>query len=415
MNKRMGKIVQPPLYNLIYLHIGRRTPRRSRHLLLLPLLPGHPVQLGEHADHGRRVVRARLRLHVVLPVVPEPVPPVRPTDDGADEDVRVGAPATEPVVEPLRAPDELLAVLVRHDGRGAVVHPVRVLGAVPDQVADPPRVGAQHVVHLRPRERRHLARARRLAARARHGAVRVVAQVVRVRREEERRVGHVLHVVPLPHVQHPARAPLHVRVRAAVRVPPQAPAHVVLRLRPVLLQRAPVPLLVLSSQQQSCGEDLDAGVLDVPAELGDGPAGATEAVGVVHDVVEVMGLAGGPVQPQCGPKELVLVPAHRRVVALHLGDTAVILPSVLVGKLEQLLGVVQEEARVVRVGLAEDDGRGGHRRRRLAGDVGARPLPVHLVRLPRRRHVLRPLPAVVIRVAVPDLQINHARWAWCAP
>jgi hypothetical protein len=68
-----------------------------------------------------------------------------------------------------------------------------------------------------------------------------------------------------------------------------------------------------------------------------------------------------------------------------------------------LLGVVQEKVRVVRVGVAEDDGRGRHGRRGLAGDVGARVVPVDLVRLPRRRHVLRSLPAVVVRVAVAHL------------
>ena len=72
-----------------------------------------------------------------------------------------------------------------------------------------------------------------------------------------------------------------------------------------------------------------------------------------------------------------------------------------------LLGVVQEEVRVVRVGVAEDDGGGGHGRRGLAGDVGARMVPVDLVRLPRRRHVLRPLPAVVIRVAVAHLRARN--------
>jgi hypothetical protein len=72
-----------------------------------------------------------------------------------------------------------------------------------------------------------------------------------------------------------------------------------------------------------------------------------------------------------------------------------------------LLGVVQEEVRVVRVGVAEDDGGGGHGRGGLAGDVGARVVPVDLVRLPRRRHVLRPLPAVVVRVAVAHLRAQN--------
>ena len=73
--------------------------------------------------------------------------------------------------------------------------------------------------------------------------------------------------------------------------------------------------------------------------------------------------------------------------------------------------VVEEEAGVVRVVLPEHHGRGGHGGRGLAGDVGPWPVAVDLVRLPRRRHVLRPLPAVVVRVAVADLAspttVNH--------
>ena len=61
----------------------------------------------------------------------------------------------------------------------------------------------------------------------------------------------------------------------------------------------------------------------------------------------------------------------------------------------------------MRVGLAEADGGGGHGGGGLAGDVGSRAAAVHLVRLPRRRHVLRPLPAVVVGVAVSHLH-THA-------
>ena len=69
-----------------------------------------------------------------------------------------------------------------------------------------------------------------------------------------------------------------------------------------------------------------------------------------------------------------------------------------------LLRVVEEEVRVVRVaGSPEHDGRGGHGGGRLGGHLRAGVLGVHLVRPPRRRHVLRPLPAVVVRVAVPHL------------
>jgi hypothetical protein len=63
----------------------------------------------------------------------------------------------------------------------------------------------------------------------------------------------------------------------------------------------------------------------------------------------------------------------------------------------------------MRVGAAEDDGGGGERGGGLAGEVGARVVPVDAVRLPRRRHVLGPLPAVVVRVAVPHLSATHAQ------
>jgi hypothetical protein len=59
----------------------------------------------------------------------------------------------------------------------------------------------------------------------------------------------------------------------------------------------------------------------------------------------------------------------------------------------------------MRVGAAEDDGGGG----RLAGEVGARVVLVDAERLARRRHVLGPLPAVVVRVAVPHLRA-HTRF-----
>jgi hypothetical protein len=73
-----------------------------------------------------------------------------------------------------------------------------------------------------------------------------------------------------------------------------------------------------------------------------------------------------------------------------------------------LLSVVEEEMGVVGVaGAAEDDGCGGHGGGGLCGDLRPGVLGVHLVRVPRRRHVLRPLPAVVVRVAVADLPLIH--------
>ena len=156
------------------------------------------------------------------------------------------------------------------------------------------------------------------------------------------------------------------------------------------------------------GEDLEAGVLDVPTELGDGPADAAEGVGVVDGVAEVLLLARGAVEPERRPQELVVVAADRRVVAPDLLDAAVVAAPVGVPELEQLLGVVEEEVGVVRVGAAEHDGRRRERRRRLAGEVRPRVVPVHAVGLPRRRHVLRPLPAVVVRVAVAHLHTTMA-------
>nr|GMC98113.1 hypothetical protein VIGAN_03027600 [Ipomoea batatas] len=68
----------------------------------------------------------------------------------------------------------------------------------------------------------------------------------------------------------------------------------------------------------------------------------------------------------------------------------------MVGVLEQLIGVG-------RVGAAEDDGRGGHGGGGLAGEVGSRPAWVNFVSRPRSRHVLRPLPAIVVGVTISHL------------
>ena len=152
-------------------------------------------------------------------------------------------------------------------------------------------------------------------------------------------------------------------------------------------------------------ENLEAGVLDVPAELGDGPAGAAERLGVVERVAEVVTAAGDAVQPERRPQQLVLVAAGGRVVALDHVDAVVVASPVGVGEVEQLLRVVEQQVRVVRVaGGAEHGGRGGHGGGGLGGDLGARVFRVHLVRPPRRGHVLGPLPAVVVGVAVAHLR-----------
>ena len=64
--------------------------------------------------------------------------------------------------------------------------------------------------------------------------------------------------------------------------------------------------------------------------------------------------------------------------------------------LEELVGVAG-------VGGAEDERRRRHCCGGFPGELGPRVLGVQPVRLPARRHVLRPLPAVVVRVTVADL------------
>jgi hypothetical protein len=98
-----------------------------------------------------------------------------------------------------------------------------------------------------------------------------------------------------------------------------------------------VQLVIKKNSERYLGcEDLDAGVLDVPAELGHGPADAAEGVGLVDGVAEVLVAARGAVQPQRRPQQLVPVAAHGRVVAAHLLDAAVVRAAVPVSELEQL-------------------------------------------------------------------------------
>ncbi|EEC74829.1 hypothetical protein OsI_10668 [Oryza sativa Indica Group] len=56
------------------------------------------------------------------------------------------------------------------------------------------------------------------------------------------------------------------------------------------------------------GKDLDAGILDVPAELGDGPAGAAKLVRVVDDVGEVGGGGGKGIATCVGAAGAVATP-----------------------------------------------------------------------------------------------------------
>jgi len=194
--------------------------------------------MSEDANHGRGVVRARLRLHVVAAPVAEPIAVVRPADDGADDHVRVGPRTAEPVVVPLHAADEPAVGAVRHDGRAPVVHPPREPLAVPDQVAHAGRVAAEDVVCLSTRQLQQLAGAHRPVGALDHGSSGGGGgEVAGVDGEEEGGVGDVLHVVPLPDVEHAAGRAVHVAGGAVLA---EARAEVVLRLGLVLLQRRAV-------------------------------------------------------------------------------------------------------------------------------------------------------------------------------
>lgn len=68
-----------------------------------------------------------------------------------------------------------------------------------------------------------------------------------------------------------------------------------------------------------------------------------------------------------------------------------------------LFGMVQEEVRVMRIPRPENDGGGGHGGSCLSGEIRPRIALINLIRPTRRRHVLRPLPTVVVGVSIPNL------------
>jgi hypothetical protein len=263
-------------------------------------------QSSEHAHQRRIVVGGGFRLLVVVPFVGEVVVLVRPADGGADEQVRVAAPAVVPAVVAGLAAHEGGVSLDGHDGRAAVVRLPRVRRAVANHVARRPRVAPQDVVHLRPGEREELRRLRRRPGRALRRLPRR-GEVVAVRRQQERRAGDELHVVPALVVDHAAgcapdvvgAGPAEAGAREEVRLLLVPPQHVGVRTA-----------AGLAPQENHGGQDLHAGVLDVPAELVDGPAGAAQRVGVVGQVVQVPPVAGRLVQPRRRPQQLVLRHHH---------------------------------------------------------------------------------------------------------
>lgn len=68
------------------------------------------------------------------------------------------------------------------------------------------------------------------------------------------------------------------------------------------------------------------------------------------------------------------------------------------------MGMGEELIGIGRVGAAEDDGGGGHGGGGFPGEVRTGVAGVDLVGLPRGGHVLRPLPAVMVRVPVSHLE-----------
>jgi hypothetical protein len=270
---------------------------------MVMLFTGGVGRLGGEASEDaadRRVpCEGGLGLLVVATVVDEAVGRVGPADDGAVEDVGVGALAVVVPVEAVHAPDPGVHGVDGRDGGAAVVHVRREVAAVADHVAHAPGVLPQDVVRLGPGEPDHLA-GRHLAVGAPERAARR-REVVGVDGQEEGGGADVLHVVPLVRVQEPARGELHV-VPAVLL---QAGAQEELRLRLVLPQR--VGVLAAAAGEERLGEEhLQAGVLVVPGELEHGPADPAELLGVPGHVLQVLLVAGGLVQPRGRPEQLVL-------------------------------------------------------------------------------------------------------------
>lgn len=84
------------------------------------------------------------------------------------------------------------------------------------------------------------------------------------------------------------------------------------------------------------GHELKTSILNVPTELRHGPAGSTKAMSFVYDVLEILFIVGGFVQPQSCPQQLIHVSTHRRIVALYYANTPIIFSLIFVPKFKQL-------------------------------------------------------------------------------
>lgn len=118
--------------------------------------------------------------------------------------------------------------------------------------------------------------------------------------EEEGGAGDELEVVPPPVVHHAAGGPGDVDGALA-----DAGAHEELRVLPVPLQRGGV-VAGAALEEELGGEDLHAGVLDVPPELVDGPPRAVQRLAVAGEVLQVEPVLRRIKQPRRRPEQLVL-------------------------------------------------------------------------------------------------------------
>ncbi|BAS91609.1 Os04g0674900 [Oryza sativa Japonica Group] len=204
----------------------------------------------------------------------------------------------------------------------------------------------------------------------------------------------------------------HLDVVAVVLL--EAGAEEELGLGLILLQRVGVAGGAAALLEEDLGEeDLEAGVLVVPGELGDGPAGAAERLRVLGHVAEVLLVAGRLVQPRRRPQQLVLVAGRRRVELLGALQRVVVLAPERPHVSLYLLGVEEEEVGVHAVVGLEGLGGGGESGGGLAGDLRPGVVDVDLERRARRRHVLGALPAQVVAVACVRTWTQRALcWVW---
>jgi hypothetical protein len=157
-------------------------------------------------------------------------------------------------------------------------------------------------------------------------------------------------------------------------------------------------------------EDLGAEGFVVPVEGALDHGGAAHGVLVVEEVLGVPGVVGGKGEPRGAPEELVVEAGVGAVEgADDAGEAVAVLAPEAVREVEELLRAAQELGGVGAVDAAEGDRGGRERGGRLGRHVGAVVGGVDLVGGPGRRHVLRPLPAVVVAPRAPHLHPELVR------